>query len=121
MIQSYRLEETQAMDDNGACTRVAPGAGLELMSAALMALATVLSAWCAYQATRWDGIQTSRFDATNAARTPAVRLFNEALQLSTLDEQLFAQYVVAVDAGNTRLADVIRQRFRPELRAAVQT
>jgi hypothetical protein len=29
--------------------------------------------------------------------------------------------VIAVDAGNTRLADVMRQRFRPELRAAVQT
>jgi hypothetical protein len=109
------------MSDNGACTRVAPDRGLEIMSAALMALATLLSAWCAYQATRWDGIQTSRFDAANAARTEAVRLFNHALQLSTLDEQLFTQYVAAVDAGNTRLADVLRQRFRPELRAAVQT
>ena len=109
------------MSDYGACTRVAPDRGLEIMSAALMALATVLSAWCAYQATRWDGIQTSRFDAANAARTEAVRLSNQALQLSTLDEQLFTQYVVAVDAGNTRLADVMRQRFRPELRAAVQT
>ena len=79
------------------------------------------SAWCAYQATRWDGIQTIRLDAANAARTEAVRLSNQALQLSTLDEQLFTQYVVAVDAGNTRLADVMRQRFRPELRAAVQT
>ena len=109
------------MSDDGVSTRVAPDRGLEIMSAALMALATVLSAWCAYQATRWDGIQTSRFDAANAARTEAVRLFNHALQLSTLDEQLFTQYVVAVDAGNTRVADVIRQRFRPELRAAVQT
>ena len=109
------------MSDDGACTRVAPDRGLEIMSAALMALATVLSAWCAYQATRWDGIQTSRFDAANAARTEAVRLSNQALQLSTLDEQLFTQFVVAVDAGNTRLADAIRQRFRPDLRAAVQT
>jgi hypothetical protein len=109
------------MNDNGASTHVAPDRGLEIMSAALMALATVLSAWCAYQATRWDGIQTSRFDAANAARSEAVRLYNQALQLSTLDEQLFTPYVVAVDAGNTRVADVIRQRFRPELRAAVET
>lgn len=109
------------MSDNGACTRVAADRGLELMSAALMALATVLSAWCANQATRWDGIQTSRFDAANAARTDAVRLFTVALQLSILDEQLFTQYVVAVEAGNTRLAAVMRQRLRPELRAAVQT
>jgi hypothetical protein len=108
------------MSDNGASTHVAPDRGLEIMSAALMALATVLSAWCAYQATRWDGIQTSRFNVAHAARTEAVRLSNRALQLSTLDEQLFAQYVVAVDAGNTRLADVMRQRFRPELRAAMQ-
>ena len=99
------------MSDDGVSTRVAPDRGLEIMSAALMALATVLSAWCAYQATRWDGIQTIRFDAANAARTEAVRLSNRALQLSTLDEQPFTQYVAAVDAGNTRLADVMRQRF----------
>jgi hypothetical protein len=109
------------MSDDGACTRVAPDRALEIMSAALMALATVLSAWCAYQATRWDGIQTRRFDAANAARTEAVRLSNQALQISTLDEQLFTPYVVAVDVGNTRLADVIDQRFRPALRAAVHT
>ena len=109
------------MSDNGASTRVAPDRGLEIVSAALMALATVLSAWCAYQATRWDGIQTIRFDAANSARTEAVRLSNQALQLGTLDEQLFTQYMVAVDAGNTRLADVMRRRFRPPLRAAVQT
>ena len=54
MIQSYRLEETQAMSDNGASTRVARDRGLEILSATLMALATLLSAWCAYQATRWD-------------------------------------------------------------------
>jgi hypothetical protein len=81
----------------------------------------VLSAWCAYQATRWEGIQTSRFDAADATRTEAVRLSNQALQLSTLDEQLFTQYVVAVEAGNARLAGVMRQRFRPALRVAVQT
>jgi hypothetical protein len=109
------------MSDHGAATRVAPDRGLEIFSAALMALATVLSAWCAYQVTRWDGKQTYRFDAANAAQTEAVRLSNQALPLSTLDEQLFAQYVVAVDAGKTRLADVMRQRLRPELRAAVQT
>jgi hypothetical protein len=77
------------MSDNGAFTRVDPDRGLEIVSAALMALATVLSAWCAYQATRWDGIQTRRVDAADAARTEAVRLSNQALQLSTLDEQLF--------------------------------
>jgi hypothetical protein len=77
------------MSDIGGSTRGAPDRELEIMSAALMALATVLSASCAYQATRWDGIQTSRFDAANAARTEAVRLTNQALQLSTLDEPLF--------------------------------
>jgi hypothetical protein len=84
-----------------------------------MALATMLSAWCAYEATRWNGVQTIRFNAASAARTEAVRLSNQALQLNTLDEQLFTQYVVAFDAGNTRLAGLLRQRFRPELRAAV--
>jgi hypothetical protein len=58
MIQSYRLEETQATSDNGASTRVARDRGLEILSATLMALATVLAAWCAYQATRWDGIHS---------------------------------------------------------------
>jgi hypothetical protein len=106
--------------DNRASTRATPDLWLEIASAALMALATVLSAWCAYQATRWNGVQTIRFNAASAARTEAVRLSNRALQLNALDEELFTQYVVAVDAGNTRLAALLRQRFRPELRVAVE-
>jgi hypothetical protein len=108
------------MSDSRASPRGTPDRRLEIVSAALMALATLLSAWCAYQATRWDGIQTILFNAAIAARTEAVRLSNRALQRSTLDEQLFTQYVVAVDAGNTQLAEVLRRRFRPALRAVVE-
>lgn len=46
---------------------------LEIIAAALMALATVCSAWSAYQATTWNGVQTFRLNEANAGRVLANR------------------------------------------------
>jgi hypothetical protein len=99
--------------------RAAAKRRVEIVSATLLAMATILSAWCAYEAARWNGIQTIRFNAANAARSEAIRLSAQALTLSALDEELFTQYLVARDADNTRLATLLSQRFRPELRVAL--
>jgi hypothetical protein len=99
--------------------RAAAERRVEIVSATLLAMATVLSAWCAYEAARWNGMQTVRFNAANAARTEAIRLSDQALTLSALDDQLFTEYLVARDADNPRLAALLRQRFRPELRVAL--
>ncbi len=39
---------------------------IELATAIIISLSTIASAWCAYQATLWGGIQTFRLSEVNA-------------------------------------------------------
>jgi len=51
---------------------------LEIIATLLLAFATVGSAWSAYQAKRWGGVQMFRLIASNGARSEAVRLSDKA-------------------------------------------
>jgi hypothetical protein len=95
-----------------------PQRWLELISAGVMALATVGSAWCAYQSARWSGVQTVRFSEANAARTQAIGLSDRDGQLVTLDVGMWLDYAIAYGEGHTDVANFLANRFRPELRAA---
>jgi hypothetical protein len=92
---------------------------IEIVATILLACATVGSAWSAYQAKRWGGVQMFRMTAANGARSEAVRLSNKASQLTTIDVSMFLQYASAVSSHQQQLADFILQRFRPEMKVAV--
>ncbi len=91
---------------------------LEIIAAVLLSVATIASAWSAYQATRWSGVQAIAFSQASAARTESIRQSNAAATLTAIDVGLFVQYVSAVSQGNTKLADFLEARFRPEFRPA---
>lgn len=93
---------------------------IEILSAVLISLATVVSAWCAYQSTLWAGAMNTSFNLANAARTESVRMSNKALQLTTIDVALFTDYVSAYSQGDDDLADFLMTRFRPEMKVAVE-
>ena len=92
---------------------------LEVLSAVLLSLATVASAWCAYQSTRWNGVQALSFSAANGARTESVRMSNAALQLTSIDIGMFVQFAAAYSEDNMALAEFLLERFRPEMKTAV--
>ena len=92
---------------------------LEIISAILLSLATVASAWCAYQSARWNGVQALAFSAANGARTESVRMSNTALQLTSIDVGMFVQFAAAYSEDNMVLADFLLERFRPEMKIAV--
>jgi hypothetical protein len=93
--------------------------GIEFFSVVLISLATVVSAWCAYQSALWAGEVMSSYNLANAARTESVRMSNRALQLTTIDVNLFSAYVSAYSKGDDDLADFFMARFRPEMKLAV--
>jgi hypothetical protein len=93
---------------------------IEIISAVLISLATVVSAWCAYQSTRWAGEMLTSFNLADAARADSVRMTNRALQLTTIDVKLFTEYVDAYSNGNQVLADFLFTRFRPEMKLATE-
>jgi hypothetical protein len=92
---------------------------LETISAVLLSLATVASAWCAYQSARWNGVQAVSFSAANGARTESVRMSNTALQLTSIDVSMFVQFAAAYSEDNQFLVEFLYQRFRPEMKPAL--
>ena len=91
---------------------------LEPASAILMALATLSTAWCSYQSSKWSG-RSSEF-STNAARLEqkAALLHLEDNQVTSIQAKMFMDFINATLAGNDKLAHFYSDRFPPELRAA---
>lgn len=92
----------------------------EVASAVLLSLATLASAWAAYQATRWSGVQSVSFGEANSRRSESVRASTLAGQQATVDVGLWVQWVTAVSKDETRLADFLEERFREEFRPAFE-
>lgn len=92
---------------------------LEIISAILISLATVASAWCAYESARWNGVQALSFSVANSARTESVRMSNAALQLTSIDVGMFVQFATAYSEDNQFLWDFLYDRFRPEMKSAL--
>jgi hypothetical protein len=91
---------------------------IEFLSAIVLSLATVIAAWCGYQAAVWDGEQADAYNRASAARIEATQKRNEALVRNNLNAGLFVQYAAAISQENERLAGFLYGRFPPELRVA---
>ena len=92
---------------------------VEIISAVLISLATVASAWCAYQSALWGGEEAISYNAAGAARTESVRFSNQALQLTTIDVNMFTEFAAAYSNEDEFLFDFLMARFRPEMKTAV--
>ncbi len=91
---------------------------LELASTVLLALATVATAWSAYQSRQWTGEQSQGYShatATRIAENRASALANRQVQI---DVATFIQWVDARASGRRTLADFYRTRFRDEFTPA---
>jgi len=92
---------------------------LELLATALLAVAAVATAWCSYQATRWNGEQAKAASTTNRIRIEAARAQGLAQSQTQVDVATFVQWVDAYARDETELADFYFKRFRPEFKPAV--
>jgi len=90
----------------------------EPASAILMALATLGTAWCSYESSKWNG-QSSSF-ATEAGRSnqQAALLHLEGNQVTMLQAKMFTEFIDAQMSGKEKLANFYLDRFPPELRKA---
>ena len=94
--------------------------GFEVACAIVLALATTASAWCAYQSKLWGGVQAARAGAAvRAGREGAVNSL-AAMQLRAFDASMFIAYMQARIEGNTGMEAFLAQRFRPEMKSAVE-
>jgi len=92
---------------------------IELWSAVLLAAATVATAYSAYEATRWGGVQATSFTEASGSRTESAKAESDGFTLVAIDADIFTQYAVAFSQDNERLLKILRTRFfRGEFKVA---
>jgi hypothetical protein len=87
---------------------------VDTVSAVLLAVAAVGTAWCSYQASRWNGEQAKAFSAANAARVHSSRSAALANAQKQVDVAVFMEWVNATAHEDEQLADFYQVRFRAE-------
>lgn len=96
-----------------------PKRGFELVCAVILSLAATASAWCAYQSKLWGGEQMARSNvAAQASREQAVNSL-VAIQTRAFDASMFLDYMQAKLEHREAFENYLLQRFRPEMRQAL--
>ena len=94
---------------------------IELAAAVLLALATIVAAWSAYQATRWSGEQAKASRSAISAKTDAAQhttIYGAQVQIDT---QLWTLWLQQRADQNDQGAIYVSERFRDEFRPAFET
>jgi hypothetical protein len=88
-----------------------PQAGrlIEIVTVLLLGVATVGSAWSAYQVSRWNGVETDEARASAAFRIEGSREFALATQIVAYDSATVGQIAAATVTGNQEHLDFLRE------------
>jgi hypothetical protein len=84
----------------------------------LLAVATLATAWSAYQARQWTGEQSQGYSAGTTARIAENRAAARAGSQQQIDIATFIQWIDARAQHEAELAAFYRARFRPEFEPA---
>jgi hypothetical protein len=90
----------------------------EIVIVILLGLTAVATAWSGYQASLWDGIQSSSYTQASGARTNAAQQRSAGNQLRIEDLGVFENYIDAAIDGDAEVAEFYRERFRDEFGVA---
>jgi hypothetical protein len=91
---------------------------VEPVTALLMALATLSTAWCSYQSAAWTRKSNRLINEFNALERKAGLLTMQGTQQATIHAAMFMQLLAAQQAGNEKLANFYADRFPPDVRKA---
>lgn len=115
---------TASNDETEAKTFLSQGQGdrfdrwVEFFSVIVLSLATVMTAWCGYQAAQWDGEQANYYNPATTAQVAASQKANEGMLRASTQVGLFVEYAAAISTENMELADFLFARFPTTLKAA---
>ena len=91
---------------------------VEPVTAVLMALATLSTAWCSYQSAAFTRRANRLMNDYNALERRAAVLTLQGMQAATIHTAMFMQMLAAQQSGNEKLADFYVERFPPDVRKA---
>lgn len=93
---------------------------IELAAAILLALATIVAAWSAYQATRWSGVQANAFSAAGAVRTEATQQNSVFAAQIQVDVMMWIEYLKQSQSDSEAGATFFEERLRDEFAPAFE-
>ena len=93
---------------------------MDVIFAIILLIATLSTAFCVYQAARWNGVQSIDFSQSSMLRSESLRATNVVASEVVIDVQFFTSWVDAVGRGDKEQAEFLRERFRPEFRPAFE-
>lgn len=88
----------------------------DILTAVLLALATIFSAWCAFQSTLWGGEQTFNLAFGSRAGRLASENNVKSIQIRSVDALLLVEYINAGVRGDKELQKFYYDRFNPILK-----
>jgi hypothetical protein len=91
---------------------------VEPVTALLMALTTVGTAWCSYQSAAWTRQSNRLMNEFNALERRAGLLSVQGMQQATIHTAMFMEVLAAKQAGNEKLATFYVERFPPDVHKA---
>ena len=91
---------------------------VEPVTAVLMALATVGTAWCSYKSASWTRQSNRLMNEYNSLERRAGVLTLQGMQSATIHSAMFMQMLAAQEAGNEKLANFYVECFPPDVRKA---
>jgi len=91
-----------------------PARRLELIATILMSIAVVSSAYCAWQATRWSGVQAVAFAEASTARVESSKAQSNGVQQAAYDASTLLELTLAYSRGETQTASTMKDRFMRE-------
>ncbi|MFZ0014071.1 MAG: hypothetical protein WAL25_08145 [Acidimicrobiia bacterium] len=88
---------------------------IELFATIVMALAAILTAWCAFEAGMWSGIQAIEFSASSGDRIESTRADTLAGQQRIVDVEVFTSWLdaVATEIANDEIPPVSESGYTP--------
>jgi len=93
-------------------------AWVEPVTALLMALATLCTAWCSYESAAWTRRANRLINESQALERRAAVLTLQGMQSLTIQTSMFMQVLAAKRGGDETLAKFYVDRFPPDARAA---
>ena len=91
-----------------------------VITAIMLGIVAVTTAWSGYEATRWSGEQSIRYTQASALRVESIRNTTLAGLIMLNDSNLFSEWLNTYSHGDTKLANLYLKRFRPELQSAFE-
>ncbi len=93
---------------------------METVATILLSAATILSAWCVYQSSQWNGEQYFRIEDENMADRKRLQKEVAAMQRHAAEAQLFLHFISARTEQDTVLAAFLYDRFPEHMKVAVE-